>query len=281
MKNKTKILIVGANGYLGARLYSDLKNKFEVVGTYHKKQFDQDYIQLDITDKGQVNKIFAQIKPDVIIHTANFASPRFAKENEDNFIKLNLEATDYVVEAANEINAKLIFISSFAALTNDNIYGDLKQKSEKIIIGIKAGYLVIRPSLILGMSPSRNNDRPFDRVLKCFNHPELNEFDSSWKFYPSYSGHISEIISTAIEKNIFNQVVYVFCDSVETQYSTARDILKPFGAKVKPVDNGLTIPLQPMDEQELINLGLPTCSYQEMIKKIHEEVKQYLQRKSL
>jgi hypothetical protein len=65
----------------------------------------------------------------------------------------------------------------------------------------------------------------------------------------------------------------VFCNSLETQYSTAVDILKPFNIEVKPIDKKMTIPVAPADENELIKLKLPTISYQEMVNRIHDEIR--------
>lgn len=269
-----KILILGANGYLGSRLFFDLRREFEVVGTYHKTRFFDDFIQLDITDADQVNNVFGKVKPDVIIQTANYPSPRFAKDNEDGYEKLNLSSSEIIKDAANEINAKVIFISSFAALNPDNIYGKLKLESEQVIKEVKAGYLVLRPSLILGFSPNQNNDRPFDRVYRCIKNPEFAEFDTSWKFQPTYIGHLSDVIKKAVKNNIFNHVVHVFSPSIETQFSTARDILKPFDVEVRPIDKQMDMPLQEKSESELTELGLPAFSYQEMIDAIHEEIRE-------
>lgn len=273
MNKKTKILILGANGYLGARLFFDLRNDFEVVGTYNKNQFCDQFIKLDITDEQQVKKVFKQIKPDIIIQTANYPSPRNAKDNEENYKKLNLASTEIIKNEANVISAKVIFISSFAALNPDNIYGELKLKSEKVITETQAGWLILRPSLILGFSPNTQNDRPFNRVLKCIDNPKLAQFDTSWKFQPTYVGHLSKVIKTAIAQDVWNKTVHVFCPSIETQYSTAKDILKPFDVKVNPTDKGMKMPLQERDESELLNLGLPTCSYEKMVSSIHEEIR--------
>ncbi len=273
MSKQLKILIIGANGYLGARLFVDLKDVFDVVGTYHRNQLYKEFIKLDITDEKQVEKIFSQVKPDIIIQTANYPSPRFAKDNEENYKNLNLSSTRIIKNQADKIKARVVFISSFAALNPDNIYGKLKLESEEIIKGVTAGYLVLRPSLILGYSPSQNNDRPFDRVLRCIDDPEKAEFDTSWKFQPTYVGHLSAVIKAAIKNDVFNHLVHVFSPSVETQFSTAQDILKPFGVEVKPIDKQMNMPLQERNESKLIDLDLPICSYKEMIDNIHSEIR--------
>jgi dTDP-4-dehydrorhamnose reductase len=268
-----KILLLGANGYLGARLFFDLRDSFGVVGTYNKTQFFKDFVQLDITNEQQVIDVFKAQTPDIVIQTANYPSPRPAADNPEAYSRLNLDSTKHIVDAANEVGAKVIFISSFAALNPDNIYGELKTKSEEVIKQTKVGYLIIRPSLILGYSPNIQNDRPFNRILKCLDNKTIGQFDTSWQFQPTYIGHISEVIRTAIDKNVLNKVIHVFCPSIQTQYSTAKDILQPFGLEVKPVDKGMEIPVQERNETELTELGLPTCSYHEMISSIHEEIR--------
>ncbi len=35
-----KLLILGASSYIGARLFNDLSNKFDLVGTYFNNQTD-------------------------------------------------------------------------------------------------------------------------------------------------------------------------------------------------------------------------------------------------
>ncbi|MBN1263213.1 MAG: sugar nucleotide-binding protein [Candidatus Pacebacteria bacterium] len=268
-----KVLILGANGYLGARLYYDLRGNFKAYGTYHREQFCKDFIHLDITVQDELSEVFRKYNPDFIVHAANYPSPRYAVGNEEGYKKLNLTATRLIVNTANKIGARVVFISTLAPSILKNIYGQLKLESEAVVKKVEAGYLVIRPCLILGFSPNTTNGRPFNRILKHLDNKTTAEFDTSWKFRPTYVGHVSEVIGTCIEKNIFNKTLSVFCDSLQTQYSTARDILKPFGVVVKPIDKGVDIPIAEADEAELENLGLPTISYEEMIAKIHWEIK--------
>ncbi len=268
-----KIVILGANGYLGARLFYDLRKKHDVVGTYNRTQFFHEFVQLDITNEIQVKEFFQTQKPDIIIHAANYPSSRPAKDDPEGYIKVNLDSARYIQEAADAAGAKLVFISSFAAAFPTDVYGELKAKSEEVVKKTKVGWLILRPSLILGFSPNIENDRPFNRVLKCLDTKTVGEFDTSWKFQPTYIGHLSDVIHAAIEMNIFNKTVHVFSPIVVTQYSTAKDILAPFDIDVKPIDKGMNLKVWEKDEKELIDLGLPTCSYEEMIRKIHEEIR--------
>lgn len=268
-----KVLIIGASSYVGARIYFDLKNKYEIVGTYNTNPLSKSFVKLNITNKDEVIKTFKEIKPNVIIHVANFPSPRNAINNEDNFKKLNDEATKFIVEGANETEAKLIFISSQAANNATDLYGQLKAKSEELVKNVKAGYLVIRPSYIIGFSPNVTNPRPFNRILKCFDNKTIGEFDTSWKLQPTYLGHISQIIEKTIDNNIWNTVIPVFIDEIVTQYQIALDVLGRFGLSVKQTDQHIDIPPSKDRLKIFHSFNLNPHTYKEMIEKVITEIR--------
>ncbi len=70
------IIITGASGYVGARLYLDLSKDFRVLGTYKTKQLSEEFEKLDITNSGDVNDLVKSCKPNVIIHAAANASSK-------------------------------------------------------------------------------------------------------------------------------------------------------------------------------------------------------------
>lgn len=271
---KPTILISGASSYAGARIYFDLKDKYNLIGTYFNNPLSGSFSKLDLSDKEAVTQFFSDKKPDIIVHVANFPSPRNAVNNEENFTKLNETSTEYIVEAANTIGAKLIFISSQAANNPDNIYGKLKVKSEDLVKKVKAGYLILRPSLMVGFSPNTTNPRPFNRILSCLdNKSVVGEFDTSWKLQPSYVGHLSQAIDKAIQNDIWNKTIPIFINEVITQYQIAHDILEPFGVFVKEVDQQMDIPLSPEDLTDMNSLELNPNTYQEMVELIVKEIK--------
>ncbi len=271
---KPTILITGASSYAGARIYFDLKDKYNLIGTYFNNPLSDSFLKLDLSDRDAVAQFFADKKPDIIVHVANFPSPRSALGNEMNFTKLNETSTEYIVEACNSIGVKVVFISSQAANNPDNIYGRLKVKSEELVKGVKAGYLILRPSLMVGFSPNTTNPRPFNRILSCLdNRSVVGEFDTSWKLQPSYVGYLSQTIEKVIQNNIWNKTIPIFINEVVTQYRIAHDILAPFGVTVAEVDQQMDIPLSPEELTDMNNLELAPNTYKEMIELIVEEIK--------
>lgn len=269
-----KILVLGASSYVGARLYFDLRKNFEVDGTYSKHLLSDSFFQLDITDREAVSKAIEKVVPNVIVHAANNANARWCEANPQQATMLNETSTQYIVDAANAVGSRLIYISSFAVLNPDNVYGRTKLKSEEIVKQSVYGWLILRPSLILGYSPNTKNDRPFNRLLRNLDDGAKAEYDTSWKFQPTWIGHISEIIKICIDRDTYRETIPVAAADLKSRYDVALDILSPFGIKVFPIDKKDTLKVTQDNLEKLKQLNLPTHSYQDMINKIVAEIKQ-------
>jgi dTDP-4-dehydrorhamnose reductase len=264
-----KIVIIGASSYVGARIFYDLRSSYDVAGTYFANRLAQEFIKLDIT-----NEIVGKLDSDVIIHTANNASSKWCKENPEAAVLLNQTSTEYIVDAANEIDSRIIYISTLAALNPTNLYGETKLASETITKKAKAGFIILRPSLILGYSPNTSNDRPFNRILRNLDEGTPAVYENKWNFQPTYIGHISEVIKECIDRGIWNDTINVVVPEMTTRYDSAKDILSQYGIKVnvektaKPYFKDFEVKLDSLKKHEL-----PIYTYEEMIMKIHSELK--------
>ena len=121
-----KLLLLGASSYVGARLYYDLKQSYSVIGTYDHTKLSQDFVRLDITDVTAVKNLISKTRPDYIVHAANNANARWCEANPALAIALNQTSTQTIVAAANDVGAKIIYISSFAAMQPTSVYGKTK-----------------------------------------------------------------------------------------------------------------------------------------------------------
>jgi dTDP-4-dehydrorhamnose reductase len=268
-----KVLLTGASSYVGARLYLDLSKKFEVIGTYFGNNLSEDFIRLDTTNKKEIEKIIKDIKPEIIIHAAANANARWCEANPDLAVLLNQKSTEYIVDSANRINAKIILISSFSAKAADNVYGRTKFESEKMVKNNKAGFVILRPSLILGFSPNTTNDRPFNRLLKNIDEKTEAIYDISWKFQPSYIGHVAEVIEEIINRNILNEIISIAVPNLKTRYDIAKDILEAFNIKVTPINRNDNTAIITDNLNNLRRHKLPEYSYEELIGKCIEEIR--------
>lgn len=109
-----KILITGAGGMLGTDLGNVLRPDFEIVGL-ERRPVTHLTVPYDICDLTQARKTREAIlshKPEVIIHTAAMTDVDYCEEHQDEALANNVVATEHVVDAANEIDAPVIFYST-------------------------------------------------------------------------------------------------------------------------------------------------------------------------
>ena len=268
-----KVLLTGASSYLGARLFWDLRKHHDIVGTFSSHQLCKDFIHLDATKRQEVRRVVNDIHPDIIIHAANNASAKWCEANPQKAIAVNESATQYLVDEAKNIGARMLYVSSFSADDPSTVYGKTKRASEAIVKNMGQEYSIIRPSLIIGMSPNQVNDRPFNRILNNLDKKTPAVYDTSWKFQPTYVRHISEVILAVIKKNYWNRTIEVAVSKLVSRFDIAQDILSHFGIRVTAIDAHDSSLVMTHTLSSLEALGLPTYDYEKMIKLIVDEIR--------
>lgn len=270
-----KILILGASSYLGARIFFDLKDKYEVIGTYSSFQLSKSFLPLNITKRNDVVKFIGDNKPHVIIHAANNADPRWCLAHPEEALLLNQTATEFIALAAKQIDSKIIYISSIVAYDPSTLYSQTKVESEKIISNSTDNYTHLRPAFVLGYSPNTANDRPFNRLLKNIDEKTSAIYDTSWVTPMGYIGLITLIIQEIIIRDLNKLVIPIFTEEKKSRFEIARDILGAFNISVLPIDkqDSSTSVKFPQVEKYLKELGLPYIGYEEMIPIIIQEIK--------
>lgn len=268
-----KVLLIGASSYIGARLFHDLDSDFELLGTRFNNSISDRFVHLDLNDRMALSKLITEFKPEIIVHLANYSSSRSIAGNEDKYQKLNLEATKSLVEIANEQSCKVIFFSSMASATKTNLYGQLKAESEELIRTVKAGYFILRPSAVIGVSPNRQNNKITDKIILTI-EGDPQEFDTSWLLQPTYIGHISQVIAKVLNGGHWNGDLSLYTNHPVTQYQIAKDVLIHFGMQAEPTDLGIKIPLMPDNSHALSSYNLNPVKYDAIIAKIANEIKE-------
>ncbi len=99
-----KFLITGAKGQVGHCLTEQLTGKAEILAV------DRD--ELDITDKDAVFNVVKTFKPDVIINAAAHTAVDRAESEIELSEAINVRGPQYLAEAANEIGAVILHIST-------------------------------------------------------------------------------------------------------------------------------------------------------------------------
>ena len=100
-----KILVTGSNGLLGQKLTQCLEADQDVhlIATARKPSVvpieKGEFHLLDISNKEAVEKLFATIKPDVVINTAAMTNVDQCHQDRDGCWKVNVSAVENLVTA--------------------------------------------------------------------------------------------------------------------------------------------------------------------------------------
>ena len=161
----TRILITGANGFLGQHLchYFDQPG-YAVIATGRGScritlAEGHIYEEVELTDKEAVQKLIKKHLPDVIIHNAAMSKPDECETNKAGCLEANVEATKNLLKAA---SAFFIYVSTDFIYGEDgphseaekpqplNFYGESKLMAEMQVKGSEVDTAIIRPVFIYG-----------------------------------------------------------------------------------------------------------------------------------
>ncbi|MHA1265177.1 MAG: dTDP-4-dehydrorhamnose reductase [Candidatus Helarchaeota archaeon] len=151
-----KIIVIGATGQLGTALLETLPNKYEVIGLNHQ--------DLEVENATQVRNVLKKLDPDVVINTAAFHVTDQCEKDPDTSFKVNTLGARNVAVICQELNAKLVFISTdyvfdgmkktpYTEYDQPNplsIYGKSKLAGERYVKSLCTRYFIIRTAGVFG-----------------------------------------------------------------------------------------------------------------------------------
>lgn len=167
-----KAFVTGVGGQLGYDVMNELISRgYEAVGSdiLESVSYDFKYIQLDITDKKDVNKCLAEIRPDVVIHCSAWTAVDDAEKEElkEKVYAINVSGTEYIAEACKKLDCKMIYISTDYVFNGEgtepwlpdckdynpiNYYGETKLKGEQAVSTILDKYFIVRIAWVFGLN---------------------------------------------------------------------------------------------------------------------------------
>ena len=112
---KKKILVTGANGYIGHCLYYFLKDKFKVVCLDKETTLNSKIYKYDILNTKKLDQILKVEKPKVIVH---LAAQSLVDEtiNKKRYYRNNIVATNCLLESMKKNGIRNIVFASTAAI---------------------------------------------------------------------------------------------------------------------------------------------------------------------
>lgn len=221
-----KLLLIGASGVLGSKLYSDaIRRKWNVLGTYYSRECEGLFC-LSLTDKLGINSTFNFFKPEVIVLAGGITDVDLCEIRPKLARSVNIDGTSSIIKKAKESGAKLVFLStdyifdgSAGPYDEDrapspiNVYGRTKLEAENSIRSHLKDYLIIRTSQLYGYDHRKKNFAM--KIVLNMRKNKLVYAADDFYSTPTYSGTLSEIIIRLIEKGAKGIYNGAGCDFID------------------------------------------------------------------
>jgi dTDP-4-dehydrorhamnose reductase len=186
LKTKSKILIVGSGGRLGAALMREYREEFDVVGFTHA--------QLNLRGLDQMREKLDRLDFDVLVNAAAFTNVDLCEKERDQAFRINADAPRILAEICRDKKAKLIHFSTDYVFDGENhqpytendpanpisVYGETKRAGEQFVLQTADRHLVVRvswvfgpdrPSFIDGMIKRAHENQEVDAIADKFSTP--------------------------------------------------------------------------------------------------------------
>lgn len=237
-----KVLVTGINGQLGHDVLAELK----VRGYSDIKGIDIN--DLDVTNEDDVKKIISSYKPNIIIHNAAWTAVDKAEQMPDKVYEVNALGPKYIAEAAKDIGAKMMYISTDYVFDGkgDNyfevdspkdglsVYGKTKSQGEDFVTSILRDYWIIRISWVFGIN-GHNFIKTMLNLAKS-GKKELNIVDDQIGS-PTYTYDLAKLMCDMIETDKYG-IYHATNEGICSWAEFAKYIFKSAGysdIKVNPV----------------------------------------------
>ncbi|NOY09695.1 MAG: SDR family oxidoreductase [Spirochaetes bacterium] len=198
-----KILITGGAGFVAGNIIKQSLN-FTLLSSGQKeeiritaldkyravyKQNNLVWLTADLLEKNNLQRILKNSNPDVIIHLAALSDIDYCEANKGIAEKINVGVTKILVDFCSDTGCRLIYFSSDSVFDGKkglykeedipeplHFYGKTKIASENIIRETIDNYVIIRPSLIMGLPVFEEGNSFLRRMIKSLKRGEQAAF---------------------------------------------------------------------------------------------------------
>lgn len=164
-----KVLITGANGLLGQALVRLFRKSYHVIGCdladsyYDSDNPVHEYYRLDLTQRNEVLKRFAAVKPEIVINAAAYTDVDKCETDRVNVWNVNVKSIEFMEEACKSLKPLFVQISTDYVFDGTSgpyretdptkalgYYGATKLAAEKNIRQSGLEYIIVRTMVLYG-----------------------------------------------------------------------------------------------------------------------------------
>ncbi len=232
-----KVLVLGASGFLGSKLYQQYKNLgYEVFGTYRSAKNQDDLLLLDMYNKNEVAKILDYLKPNVVIWSLMSKTEEnvLTDNGLTHIIKLLPSTTTFVY-----ISSDSVFMEGKGNYREDDLttnvtgnnplanYVNGKITGEKMLKDF-SNHIIIRTGPIYGKDADGNWDHRTELLIKKLKVKEtISRMVNLFKTFV----HVDDLANGIIElvENNYRGIIHLGPDQKESYYSFSKKMAMKLG----------------------------------------------------
>jgi dTDP-4-dehydrorhamnose reductase len=236
-----RVLVLGASGIIGQHMRESIPPG--VAASFSRREPTPGYLSADASDYTQLNAVFRQAKPKVIVNLAGESRPDVVERDPHQFNRINVALPLALAEVCCSLDARLIHVSTQAVFSGReapysafderapvNAYGDQKKRAEDMVLSY-ADSTVIRPTFVLGVRPDPSIGRanPMELLLSG---NQTQQVSDRW-FSPAFAPDVAGVIWEAVLRRPRRRVIHAGVPVRVSRYDIARDL----GLAVEPVSH--------------------------------------------
>jgi len=162
------LIVTGANGFVAGSVLAQAGDAWQVHavsrGEPPARRDQLSWHTCDPTVPEQLSRVFQEVKPEVVIHTAALADVDFCQSHPELARAVNVDLTRALVDLCGNTGAKLVFCSTDTLFDGEhapydeaalpgpvNFYAETKVAAEQIVTRLGSQAVIARLSLVVGL----------------------------------------------------------------------------------------------------------------------------------
>lgn len=234
-----KVLITGASGLLGKKVFSLFGRNHDVTGTCFNSKNAERLTKFDLTDVVEIDNFLDTQKPQAVIHIAAFTDVKLSEQNPYLAKLINADATIAIARWCKRNAIQMVYISSDYVFDGQHgpyeessepapvqIYGFTKLLGEAVVKEYPAS-AVVRIAILHGFNDFDDKPVVTTEVIKALKAGSKLILDNGRLKYPTLTDDVADGLELIV-KNKLNGIFHLAGSEAVTRYEWALKIARVF-----------------------------------------------------
>lgn len=163
-----RLIVTGAAGFVGGSIVCQARGAWEIHAFSGRESAVQRdglvWHRLDLLDAGQVRRVFREVRPAAVVHSAAIADIDYCQAHQDEARRVNVDAARLMAELCRESGVRLVHISTDTIFDGEkggyreadtpgpvNFYGRTKREAEAAVAETASNWSIARLALVMGL----------------------------------------------------------------------------------------------------------------------------------